>query len=268
MTRDQQRAAIEEPVRVAGGTISRRLVNRLLNDAGDDPDQLPILQHALMRAWDHWKAIPRDGRPIDLEDYNEIGGMAEALSKHADEAYDDLDDKGQEIAKRMFRCLTEKGADNREVRRAMRVGAIADIVGAPISEVIPVIEEFRKPGRSFLMPPAGVPLDNDTLIDISHESLIRRWKRLADWVEEEAEQAKSYRRLAETAVLYEQGKANLWGDIDLASYRGWSEPLKAWADRYHPGFDAAKSFLAESRAAREAARRRKTRSWQALVYRS
>jgi hypothetical protein len=255
MTRDQQRAAIEEPVRVAGGTISRRLVNRLLNDAGDDPDQLPILQHALMRAWDHRKASLREG-PIDLEDYNEIGGLAEALSKHADEAYGDLDEKAQDIARRMFQCLTEKGADNREVRRALSVGAIAETVGAAISEVIPVIEEFRKPGRSFLMPSAGVPLDNDTLIDISHESLIRRWKRLADWVEEEAERAKSYRRLAETAVLHEQGKADLWGDTDLASYQAWREPIKAWADRYHPAFEAAKSFLAESRAAREAARRR------------
>jgi hypothetical protein len=255
MTRDQQRAAIEQPVRVAGGTISRRLVNRLLNDAGDDPDQLPILQHALMRAWDHWKASSREG-PIDLEDYNEIGGMAEALSKHADEAYGDLDEKSQDIAKRTFQCLTEKGVDNRKVRRAMRVGAIAEVVGASTSEVISVIEEFRKPGRSFLMPPAGVPLDNDTLIDISHESLIRRWKRLADWVEEEAEQAKSYRRLAETAVLHEEGRAGLWSDIDLASYQAWSEPTKAWADRYHPAFAAAKFFLAESRTANEEARRR------------
>jgi hypothetical protein len=261
MTRDQQRAAIEQPVRVAGGTISRRLVNRLLNDAGDDPDQLPILQHALMRAWDHWKASLREG-PIDLEDYNEIGGMAEALSKHADEAYGDLDEKAQDIARRMFQCLTEKGADNREVRRAMRVGAIAEIVGASTSEVISVIEEFRKPGRCFLMPPAGVPLDDDRLIDISHESLIRRWKRLFAWVEEEGEQAKSYRRLAETAVLHEEGRAGLWSDTDLASYHAWSEPTRAWAGRYHPAFEAAKSFLAESRTANEEARRRNKKIWR------
>jgi hypothetical protein len=261
MTRDQQRAAIEEPVRVAGGSISRRVANRLLNDAGDDPDQLPIMQHALMRAWDHWKAGPRNDRPIDLEDYNAIGGMVEALSKHADEAYGDLDDKGQTIAQRMFQSLTEKGVDNREVRRAMRVGAIAKVVGVPVSEVIPVIEEFRKPGRSFLMPSWDVPLDDDTLIDISHESLIRQWKRLADWVEEESERAKSYRRLAETAVLYEKGKADLWGDNDLAAYQAWIEPTTPWAERYHADFEAAKSFLAASRRAREAelSRKRKFR---------
>ena len=259
LTRDQQRAVIEKPVRVAGGTISRRLVNRLLNDAGDDPDQLPILQHALMRAWDHWRASRRDGRPIDLEDYNEIGGMAEALSRHADEAYDNLDQKGQDIAKRMFQCLTEKGGDHREVRRAMHIGTISEVVDAPVSEVISVIEEFREPGRSFLTPSAGVPLDQNAMIDISHESLIRNWARLAGWVEDEAETAKDYRRLAETAVRHEQGKADLWGDTDLAAYQAWREPSKAWADRYHTGLEAAKSFLAASRAAREALRRNNRR---------
>ncbi len=27
------------------------LVNRIINEAGDRPDQLPLLQHALMRTW-------------------------------------------------------------------------------------------------------------------------------------------------------------------------------------------------------------------------
>ena len=46
--------AITGPVAVGGGTIAPRLVQRLLNDAGADPDQLPVLQHALMRIWDLW----------------------------------------------------------------------------------------------------------------------------------------------------------------------------------------------------------------------
>jgi hypothetical protein len=44
-------------------------------------------------------------------------------------------------------------------------------------EVITVIEVFRRPGRSFLMPPAEVTLTADSLIDISPESLIRNWQR-------------------------------------------------------------------------------------------
>ena len=52
MTRDQRREAITGPVAVGGGQIAPRLVNRLLNDVTENPDQLPILQHALMRTWD------------------------------------------------------------------------------------------------------------------------------------------------------------------------------------------------------------------------
>ena len=46
LNRDQRKEAIVGPVKVAGGEITDRLLLRLLNDIGDDPDQLPILQHA------------------------------------------------------------------------------------------------------------------------------------------------------------------------------------------------------------------------------
>ena len=42
------------------------------------------------------------------------------------------------------------------------------------------------------------------MIDISHESLIRLWQRLKSWVDEEAESAEQYQRLARAAELYPQ----------------------------------------------------------------
>ena len=64
MTREELRAAITGPVAVGGAEIAPRLVQRLLNDVGDDPDQLPVLQHALMRTWDALEAptTPRASR--------------------------------------------------------------------------------------------------------------------------------------------------------------------------------------------------------------
>ena len=41
-----------------------------------------------------------------------------------------------------------------------------------------MIDRFRVPGRSFLMPPADVELDDRSIIDLSHESLMRVWTRL------------------------------------------------------------------------------------------
>jgi hypothetical protein len=62
MTRDELRSAITGPVAVAGGHIATRLVLRILNDVGDDQDQLPLMQHVLMRTWNHWAQHRRAGR--------------------------------------------------------------------------------------------------------------------------------------------------------------------------------------------------------------
>ena len=64
LTRDQRRDAIEKPVAVGGAQISPALLQQLLNDVGDDADQLPILQHALMRIWNKWEQDHQDGEPI------------------------------------------------------------------------------------------------------------------------------------------------------------------------------------------------------------
>jgi len=253
LTRDQLREAITGPVAVGGGAITPRLVTRLLNDVGDSQDQLPILQHALMRTWNKWKETRARG-PIDLEEYEAIGGMASALSLHADEAFTDLSQQGEEAAEKLFKALTEKGPDNREIRRPITLAEACAVSGKTEAEIESVIETFRQPGRSFLMPPADVPLHSESLLDISHESLIRGWQRLKAWVEEEGESARIYRRLAQTAELHRKGQAGLWGDPDLPLALDWREknkPNEQWARRYHPEFAGAMDFLESSRQQRD-----------------
>src|SRR5262245_26370409 len=261
MTREERREAITGPVAVGGAEIMPRLVNRLLNDMGDSPAQLPILQHALMRAWNEWKENHAENEPIDLCHYEAIGGMAKALSRHADEAYSELpNDRAREIAEKLFKALTEKGLDNREVRRRLTIAEICDVVEASEPEVSAVIERFRGSGRSFLTPPVSVVLNPESLIDISHESLIRGWERLWDWVKGEEESARTYRRLAETAALFDQRRAELLMGAELQADLEWLDemkPTQAWARRYHLGskefdFNQVIGFLGKSRQAREA----------------
>ncbi|MDT7779933.1 MAG: hypothetical protein QOC99_2445 [Acidobacteriota bacterium] len=256
MTRDERRSAITGPAAVGDGEISPPLVNRLLNDVGDNPDQLPILQHALMRTWEHWAARPRDAaEPVGLKDYEAVGTMSDALSQHADEAWDELpDERSRHIAETLFKSLTERGADNREIRRPTRLKDICEIAGASEAEVAAVIEVFRREGRSFLMPPVGVELKPETVIDISHESLIRNWQRLKDWVKDEAESARIYRRLAGATVDYRTSMGGLLDDVTLQWFLKWRDnynPNRAWGMRYHPEYDDSIAYLEESRAASE-----------------
>lgn len=254
MTDDNRREAITGPVIMGGGEITATLVNRLLNDAGDDPAQLPILQHALMRTWDYWKNRCNAVGSIDIPHYEKIGGMAAALSNHADEAYLDLAPDLQEVAGKVFKSLTEKEADNREGRRPATVGEIAAAALASEPQITTVIESFRREDRSFLMPSPPAALTSDTLIDISHESLIRGWVRLRAWVDEEAEAARQYIRLADTAALFPE-KESFLRDPALSNGLKWLEdnrPTKAWARRYHPGFYKTIEYLELSKANRQA----------------
>ena len=63
LTRSQLEDAIRKPIEKAGGTIEPELVERLLNDCGDELDQLPVLQHCLMRLWDRAGAETAGGAP-------------------------------------------------------------------------------------------------------------------------------------------------------------------------------------------------------------
>src|SRR6185369_4687302 len=130
LLRDQKRDAIEKPIGVGGAKISPLLVQRLLNDVGDDPDQLPVLQHALMRMWEVWFAGSDHSRPIDFRDFEATGGLTAALSNHADEIHDSLpDERHRRTCERLFKTLTEKGADNRGIRRPTRLAQLTAIAG-------------------------------------------------------------------------------------------------------------------------------------------
>ncbi len=251
MTRDQKRRAIEGPVAVGSAKIAPRLTQQLLNDLGDNPDQLPILQHALMRTWSYWARFrDYEDEPLDLKHYEAIGTMKEALSLHANEAYDELDEEQQRICEILFKAITEKRGENFGIRRPTRLAEICSIADVAENDVAAVIEKFREPGRSLVTPAYGVPLTGKSMIDISHESLMRIWVRLKNWVDDEADAVQMYLRLAEAATQYQVGKAGLWRPPDLQLALNWQakhHPTLVWGQRYNPAFERTMIFLEYSK---------------------
>ncbi len=252
LTRSQMREAMSAPAAVGGARLAPRLVQRVLNDAGSDPDALPLVQHALMRTWDLWEERGILDVPLDLDLYAAAGGVDNALSRHADEAFAELgDDDIRRVAEVMFKRLTEIGKDGRETRRPTSVEEIRAVAGSTRQEVEEVVEVFGRPGRSF------VTVSDDDVVDISHESLIRQWARLRTWAREEARSRDEYQRLADAAERWEMGEAALLRDPDLKVASIWwedTQPNEAWADRYDPSFKRASGYLEKSRSA--ATRRR------------
>jgi WD40 repeat protein len=255
LTRDQYRSAIVEPALLTGGQLTDALVNQLLNDLRGEPDQLPVLQHALMRMWTQ-DANNASARTLTLDDYKAVGGLAGALSKHCDEIlYNELNAEQQRIAQVMFRALCERSSAQRDTRRPVRLGEVAAIAEVEVEAVKPVVEAFRAAGRNFLTPPLPIPLNAETTADISHESLIRQWQTLNAWVVAEAESARQYQRLEDAAKRRQQRRgAELWRGVDLENARIWKErekPTEAWAKRYGDAYQLAMDFLQESEAEEE-----------------
>jgi WD40 repeat protein len=249
MNRDNYRAAIEGPVKYAGAAVDPKLVETLLDDIGDQTDQLPVLQHALMRTWAHWQELDEPDRPITFTDYDSVGTMSDAMSRHANEAFEELNLRGREICEKTFKTITEKGADNKGIRHPSSVKTIKSIIQCTSEELFDVIEKFRITSRSFITPRENITLTDDSVIDLSHESLMRLWDRLKEWVDEEAASVQMYMRLSEASAMYQQGKTTLWRPPDLQLAINWREqqkPTLTWAERYDPAFERAIVYLRTS----------------------
>lgn len=249
MGRENYRQAIEGPIKYAGAKIDPVLVETLLDHIGESTDQLPVLQHALMRTWTYWQELDEPERPVGKSDYEAVGTMSDAMSMHANEAFEELSPGGKEVCERMFKTITDKGSDNKGLRRPSGVKVITSIAGCNSKELFEVVEKFRIPSRSFITPRQNVPLNEDSVIDVSHESLMRLWDRLRDWVDEEASSVQMYIRLSEASSMYQQGKTSLWRppDLQLAiTWRQQHKPTLQWAQRYDPAFERAMVYLRTS----------------------
>lgn len=250
MNRSELEQSISGPAGVAGFKLSPRLVQRLLNDLGSSLDQLPVMQHALMRTFEVWEKEHDPLKPVDIEHYEKTGCMEKALSNHAEEAHGELKtDRKKYLAEAIFKTITVKGADNRGVRRPTSIKRLAEICSATTDEIIEVADIFRRVDRGFVMPPPQLELTESSILDISHESLMRVWERLATWVDEEAEAAELYLRITESALLFEKDKAGLWRDPDLQIAVDWRDrinPNEAWARQYNQNFDVSVRFIEAS----------------------
>ncbi len=83
--------------------------------------------------------------------------MRNALNLHAEQAYDECAARGLEkITEHLFKAITDTFSDPRGIRRPTSVANLMAITGASETQLEEVVDIFRKPGRSFLMPPAAI----------------------------------------------------------------------------------------------------------------
>jgi len=194
LTRDQREEVIRKPLEQAGAKIAPALVELLLNDQGTEPDQLPVFQHCLLRVWEKANLALRPGPQLagrtgeegpsgphlDVSRYVAIGGVAGALSQHAEEILNSV--PGWERAvEQVFRALSEVDREGRATRRALPFYELVAETAIPEEEARRVVDRFRDDDCSFLVPlRSALPtIRADTRIDVGHEALLRRWDRIS-----------------------------------------------------------------------------------------
>ena len=180
MGHDEMREVIEKPLRLAGAQAEPGLVDVLLNDAGEEPGNLPLLEHALLQLWER-----RDGRILTHRAYEAIGRLGGALRNHADRVYEELQRGGDgDLARKLLLRLTQLGEGAQDTRRRERKAhllAMGDQEEAA-ARVLTVLSEARLISIS-----GGAPADpeGDETAEVAHEALIRGWPRLQEWVNED-----------------------------------------------------------------------------------
>ncbi len=277
MSREECRQAIVGPAEVCGFRIEDRLVNKLLNDLTDfapwefggghdqqrrlgrRADQLPLMQHVLNLLWQRARVRNETDIVLTLADYEAAGGLGGALDRHADEVAATVPSEHAHAIDPVFRSLVTGRTVEEAVRRPTRFGEIVALDAGQREAVAAVVDAFRAQGVNFLTPGMPDPVHDDTIIDISHESLIRQWRRLSRCLDEEAHSADAWNQLLTRAERHAAGAGGLLTGLDLDNLVDWwkrTQPIPAWANRYGNNFEEAEKYLRDSQFA-EADRKRR-----------
>lgn len=264
LSREQLRMAIRGPLGRA--EVDQALVETLLNETGDDPGWLPLLQHTLMRTWKHWHDDDPDGSgPIALPAYEKAGRIGEELSRHGEELMRGLP---EDCVRAVFQRLTARGLGQHERRDPATVAEL--LARRPGDDVDGVLNHFRSTEATFLMPDTG-ELKADTLVDITHECLLWNWDKLKRWIAAEERGAAILRNLVGRSAKFVPGKGPYLTGLDLTEALDWQrhENLSTWAQHYVSeaelgrvaGFIAASEKSKDDGEKREADRRRMLYGW-------
>ena len=84
MTRDELVRSIRKPAEVVGLKFEDGLVEAILNDAGDEPGVLALVEFTLSQLWEK---RDKDQNRMTLAAYHAMGGLKGAIDRHADAVY-------------------------------------------------------------------------------------------------------------------------------------------------------------------------------------
>lgn len=200
MDREQMREVIEKPLSYVRAKAEPGLVDALLDEAGDEPGNLPLLAHALLELWER-----SDRKTLTHRAYEDIGRLSGALGNYAEGVYlSGLPETAdRDLTRRIFLALTQVGEGAPDTRRRQRktdLLALGDDDEAT-ARLLTVLSKSRLISVSGRVSPE--PESTDEWVEVAHEALIRKWERLKKWIDEGRESLRLERWILQAAEEWE-----------------------------------------------------------------
>lgn len=201
MKTDELRAAICRPAEQVNLQVGPTLVTEILNDIAGAPGSLPLLQYTLKELWHQ-----RQKNQLTLATYQNLGGIQGTLEQRATDIYNSFDEAEQQTVQHIFQQLTQLGEGTEDTRRrvfqddlvaepkhpAQRVQQVIGRLSSPENRLIVTSEVVSKSDQSSRMP----------IVDVAHEALIRHWKLLRQWIEQNRDLLRKQRRIEASAISW------------------------------------------------------------------
>jgi len=189
MNRAELVDAIVGPLVQGNWKIQEGLVKVILDDVGYEPGALPLLSHALLETWKR-----RRGRTLILSGYVESGGVDGAIRETAEAVFNQrLTPEQQPIARMIFLRLAELNENAQDTRRR---ASFSELITRSTDEltiqtVINILADARLVTTSTVEP------GTTKVVEVAHESLIREWPTLQEWLHEDRQGLILHRQLTE-----------------------------------------------------------------------
>ncbi|MBL8972313.1 MAG: protein kinase, partial [Myxococcales bacterium] len=218
------RRALVRPIELAGYRFEGdELVDEMLAMLARTRSPLPLLQFTATLLWE-----ARDGarRLISRASYDALGGVAGALSTHADAVLMTLSPREQRLARSiLLRLVTPE--------RTRAIVALPELRGLSDGDDAAAQVVARLADARLLQIESGDEREGST-VELVHESLIDRWTRLREWLDETEHDAQFLARLRVAAQQWRaSGRAPglRWREHAAQDARAWLARRDAEHDR-------------------------------------
>ncbi|WP_437605225.1 protein kinase [Sorangium sp. So ce834] len=221
MGRDGLREALTRPTEAAGHRFETpAMVEHMLSTLESTRSPLPLLQFTAAKLWE---ARDRERRILTRESYERLGGVAGALSAHADAVLSALPPHEQRLARAvLLRLVTPE-----RTRAVVRLEELRELARDGQGDAAQVVQHLAA-ARLLLIETGGER--EGTTVELVHESLIERWAKLGQWLAESEQDAEFLARLRAAAEPWEasgQAEGLLWRDRAASDARAWYERRRA-----------------------------------------